>query len=723
VTLADARPDDGLEVGPGAPAAPGADPDPGGTERAPQDGAPHNRLPHFPGLDGLRGVAVIVVLLFHGGFSWAVGGYLGVSTFFTLSGFLITSLLLAERTVTRTVDVPRFWLRRVRRLLPAALAGLALAVAFAHFAGTAGQQRTLAGDVVSAMADVANWHFIFSHQSYADVFSGPSPVLHFWSLAIEEQFYLVFPLLALLLLAKLRWSRSRVGQALVVLMAASLASTLFLGFSHDRIYYGTETRSFELLAGALLAVVIYSRKVTRRLARPGPRQTALAAAGAAALAVCVVLWMRTPQSADWLYRGGLSAYSGLSVLVIVATIIPFGPVAALLATRPLRRVGILSYGIYVYHWPIFLWVGALHLGLGLWGTFALEVAITWVVAVASFRFLEMPIRRGRLPFGLDHRSWVRPANLGWAIPVAFLLVGTGALLVTAAAPEAYDFAQAQHTLEHLGAGTHRVAAVKPVAVVGSSQPLPLPVAKVAAFGDSTALVVGVGINAVETTTGGVEEVDGGAWVGCGLGIGGIRRSTTQPSLIGPTPPACDAWPTTYARVIKQNQPDLALVLDAPWDVEDRKLVGDTKWRSFGDPVYDRWFFSEMVRAVDTLDAQGATVVWMTTPPVSNIPARTNRLNQLIEDLPKVRPGKVIVLDFAKYLAHTGQDAELRPDGIHLSAPAAQQVARTWLIPQLLKIWAGVYAKRLASGTTTTVGAPPATLGQAAASGSTVAPHS
>jgi peptidoglycan/LPS O-acetylase OafA/YrhL len=700
VALAEARSGTGLspDAAPPPPAGPvsGA----GAPERAPDPAPSGNRLPHFPGLDGLRGLAVIVVLLFHGGFSWAVGGYLGVSTFFTLSGFLITSLLLAERTVTRRIDVGRFWVRRLRRLMPASLAALALAVAFAHFAGTAGQQRTLGGDVVSALAYVANWHFIVTHQSYANLFSGPSPVLHFWSLAIEEQFYLVFPVLALLALARWRWKRARVGQALVVLMGLSLGATLFLGYSHDRIYYGTDTRAFELLAGALLAVIIYSRRVTGRLARPGSRRTTVAVGGAVALAVCAVMWMRVPQTADWLYRGGLPVYSGLSVLVILAAIIPYGPVAALLATRGLRRVGLLSYGLYVYHWPIFLWIGALHLGLGQWGTFGVEVAISWLVAVASYHLLETPIRRGTLPFGLSRRTWSRQVSLSWVIPVAFALIGGAALLVTAAAPAPYDFVAAQHTLTHLGSGTKRVAAVKTAGVV-----TPLPLAKVATFGDSTALVVGVGINAVAPSTGGVEEVDGAAWLGCGLGIGGTRRSTVEPSLIGPTPPACDAWPTTYARVIGQSRPDLAVVLFGPWDVEDRKLPGDTKWRSFGDPVYDRWFFSEMVRAVDTLDAQGATVVWLTTPPVSNIPARTNRLNQLIKQLPTVRPGKVVVLDYARYLAGTGRDAQLRPDGIHLSAAAAQQVARAWFIPQLVKIWSRVYPTLpsvSASAATTTV---------------------
>ncbi len=285
----------------------------------------------------------------------------------------------------------------------------------------------------------------------------------------------------------------------------------------------------------------------------------------------------------------------------------------------------------------------------------------------------------------------------------------------------FDFAAAQRKLDHLGAGKPRAKAVKTSQADPSA---PLPVAKVAAFGDSTALVVGSGINDASATAGGVEEVSGGAWVGCGLGIGGDYRSTVDPSYAGPTRPECNAWPTTYARVISQNQPDLAVVLDAPWDVMDRRLVGDTKWRSFGDPVYDRWFLSEMVQVVHVLGADGATVVWLTSPPVSNIPARTTRLNQLIEQLPKLLPGKVVVLDFATYLKDTGKDAQLRPDGIHLSGPASEQVAKSWLIPHLVTIWRSVYSARLkAEATTATTATTPTTLGQAAKGTSDTSIHS
>ncbi|MCX7620230.1 MAG: acyltransferase, partial [Acidimicrobiales bacterium] len=185
-------------------------------------------LPHFPGLDGLRGLAVLVVLLFHSGFSWAKGGFLGVSSFFTLSGFLITALLLAERRATGAIDLKAFWIRRFRRLMPAALTCLTVVAVFGLFGADGTQKRNLAGDALSAMGYVANWRFVFSGQSYADLFAAPSPVLHFWSLAIEEQFYLLYPLLAYGVFRLVGFSRRYFGAVVLVLILASVSAS-FVG--------------------------------------------------------------------------------------------------------------------------------------------------------------------------------------------------------------------------------------------------------------------------------------------------------------------------------------------------------------------------------------------------------------------------------------------------------------------------------------------------------------
>ena len=192
-----------------------------------------SRLDHNPALDGLRGLAVVAVLCYHAGFSWAKGGWLGVSVFFTLSGYLITSLLLREWANHGRIALGAFWSRRARRLLPAALATLAGVSALAPVLSSANQLHHLRLDVVASVAYVANWRFLFAHQSYADLFSAPSPVQHFWSLAVEEQFYVTYPLA---LYAALRAGGRRLLAAVLATGAvASLLWSLHLHASVNRV--------------------------------------------------------------------------------------------------------------------------------------------------------------------------------------------------------------------------------------------------------------------------------------------------------------------------------------------------------------------------------------------------------------------------------------------------------------------------------------------------------
>ncbi len=398
---------------------------------------PPNRLPHFPGLDGLRGVAVIVVLLFHGGFSWAVGGYLGVSTFFTLSGFLITSLLLAERTITRTVDVrsvlgapdPPSHAGRGGRADP----GRAVRPLRRH-GGPAAQPGRRRGR--------ARWPTWPTGTSSSP--TSPTPTCSpgprrcstsgAWPSRSSSTWCSRWS--ASWLLAKLALEPQSGGRALRGphgRVAVHHAVPGLLPRPHLLRHRDPLVRAAgRLPAGGGSSTAagspgVWPGRVRAAPPWPWPARSPWPSASC--------LWARTPQTTDWLYRGGLSAYSGLSVLIILATIIPFGPVAALLSTAALRRVGMLSYGIYVYHWPIFLWVGALHRGSGHWPRFGVggghHLGGGRAAPTTSSR---CPIRRGELPFGLSARAGPARFNLAWSIPVAFLLVGVGALAVTAAAP-------------------------------------------------------------------------------------------------------------------------------------------------------------------------------------------------------------------------------------------------------------------------------------------------
>lgn len=369
---------------------------------------------YVPGLDGLRAVAVIAVLLFHARFGAASGGFLGVSLFFTLSGFLITTLLLDEHESSGTLSLRRFYARRVRRLLPAAYACLLL-VAVAAGWWAAGRQRRLPGDLVSAVANVANWRFAFSPTSYQDLFVGePSPVAHFWSLAIEEQIYLVLPVVVYL---ALRRGPRALAATTGVLLAGSIVATV-LTADRDLVYNGTHTRAAELLVGVALAQVL------RR--RPLQQQARLAwLPGTVALGGFLALVTAASLQQSWIYRGGLVGVAMLSA-VLIASVVGGRFPARLLQAAPLVAIGKVSYGIYLFHWPVFLLLDEQRTGLDRLPLFFVQCLVTAVLTVVSYELIEQPIRRGRV-IGRD-RVMVPSmlASAGVVVAAAVLVVPTPA---------------------------------------------------------------------------------------------------------------------------------------------------------------------------------------------------------------------------------------------------------------------------------------------------------
>ena len=312
---------------------------------------------YMPGLDGLRALAVLAVIAYHLEFGWAQGGLLGVGIFFTLSGYLITDMLLAQ--VDRGgVRLAAFWLGRARRLLPALFLMLAVVVTWVTVVGPA-QPPQFREAVGAAALYVSNWQLILQHVSYFARFGPASPLNHLWSLGVEEQFYIVWPLLLPLGVRLIRERptaaglRPRLAVATLILAAASAVEMWLLyrpSFDPSRIYFGTDTRAFEILAGAALAMVWPSARLRGDISR-GARRTLDCLGAIGLLAICVLI-VQTSQYSAFLYRGGFVLLALATVLLLAALVHPAARLGAVLGVAPLRWIGVRSYGIYLWSVPI-----------------------------------------------------------------------------------------------------------------------------------------------------------------------------------------------------------------------------------------------------------------------------------------------------------------------------------------------------------------------------------
>jgi peptidoglycan/LPS O-acetylase OafA/YrhL len=346
------------------------------------------RRAHLPALDGLRGVAILGVLLFHTGH--LPGGFLGVDLFFALSGYLITDLLLREAEATGTVSLVAFWGRRIRRLLPALAAMLAAVTVLVWSAGPPDVVRTTLADGPWVQLNLVNWHLLAESAGYWDRF-GPGRVFeHLWSIAVEEQFYLAWPVLLLLITRCGRRVDRWVPAVAALISVVSLVLMVALVDPADptRVYTGTDTRAFSLLLGAMAA----TRPVRDVLARASGR---VAAAAPVALAAGIgAMWLLADGTdSPWLFRGGLFVHSLASALLIgLCARTPQAPVTRAFAWGPLRWLGLVSYSLYLWHWPVIVLLSARRPGLGEWTSAAVVCAVSIALAAASKYLIEDPIR-------------------------------------------------------------------------------------------------------------------------------------------------------------------------------------------------------------------------------------------------------------------------------------------------------------------------------------------
>ena len=365
--------------------------------------------PYLPGLDGIRAVAVLSVIAFHLNFGWAPGGLLGVQVFFVLSGYLITDLLIAEYHRHEGIGLKRFWIRRARRLLPALLVMLFVTVGWATLFDRS-QLAALRSDLPSGIFYYSNWWFIFHHVSYFAEFGPPSPLGHLWSLSIEEQFYLVWPLLVL---AGMRFVRSKQTMLMVTLTLAVASATemglLFVPYlDPTRVYEGTDTRAFALLIGAALAMVL-PRSQSFGPVSVSARRLLDAVGGVSLLGIFVMI-SHTSQYEPFLYRGGMVLLAVLTALLISVTIHPASHWRSILGWEPLRWIGERSYGIYLWHYPVIVLTTPLNAPFNVWRA-ALQIAATFGIAALSWRYVEQPIRHGAL-----EAQWLRIKSHNWSWP-------------------------------------------------------------------------------------------------------------------------------------------------------------------------------------------------------------------------------------------------------------------------------------------------------------------
>jgi len=688
---------------------------------------------YVPALDGLRAVAVLGVMLYHGGAPVAAGGFLGVDVFFVLSGFLITSLLLGEWARSVTIKLGQFWARRARRLLPALLVMLVGVAIFVKVFSGPGEFAGLRLDSLSTLFYVANWHFIVGGGNYFDVTAQPSLLQHMWTLSIEEQFYIVWPPVVLVLLhlgRKLRPSR-RLWPVLAVAVGGAIASAVDMRLSYQggasvmRLYEGTDTRSQDILVGAALAIAMamwaqhrtslpaapapvdtpdrsrvgrahpaagtagvfpprpHRRDLHRRRGlgirpitaweiRPGRLRTILQVAGWSAVLAGVLLGWRVTGPDAFLFEGGYFLFAlGVAVVILCVVTTQGASLSRSLGNPVFRYVGKISYGTYLWHVPLFALLSAERLHLAGYPLLAVRMAVTLVVASGSYYLVEEPIRRRRTRTFTEWRAWLLTAT-------AF--VGVVAVTVAATLPTVAE-------------------AAGPVRVQGAEYVGP-PV-KVLVFGDSVAWRLGFAMQASQPQSSYDVNIDNGAIIGCGLlrssqylFYGVVHQEVPQCST---DVPANEQWPAQWKGDLAQFDPNVVVVLAGRWEVSDRLIDGH--WLHIGQPAFDAAVKQSLEQAVQVGTSSGAVMVLMTSPcfePIEqdngqvwpeDTTTRLNAYNAIVRQVAAEHPATVELNDFGAQLCPGGvyqetlDGVQIRDgDGMHIVPTAA---AGQWLDARVL----------------------------------------
>nr|WP_246242902.1 acyltransferase [Flexivirga aerilata] len=661
-----------------------------------------------PAVDGIRGIGVLIVLLYHAGWSALAGSFLAIDMFFALSGYLITSLLLRQYDRWGTVPLLEFWSGRARRLLPAMVGVVLLAAAYAKWLADPTTLGRFRWDMVSALTFWSNWRFLHEDQSYFQTGSTVSPLLHTWSLSIEEQFYVVWPLFLLGWLT-LRGGRLRFLPTVLVALAAGsavLMAVLYQPYTDpSNVYYNSFTRAQALLLGCALAVGL--KIAADRQRRSGRARRSIVLAGlpikvttlAAAAATAGLGWFFlapffVDDRSQWVFYGGFFV-TGLAAISLgwQLAVSPDGRIARALSWRPIVEIGKRVYGLYIWHWPLFLILDPERTGLTGVPLVALRMVVVFVVAFAFDWAVERPIRRRALRRLLPHGGVIAAGTA--------LAVGLTASFVSTA-----------------GARDPIFGTALPGSISTVTGPMRPGQDRVDVFGDSVAFTLWKYFPQRDFPQ---LSVGSSTQLGCGVAVPQDLQVAGERTGVAPQ---CTGWAPRWSALVRETRPRLAIVMSGSAELFDRWVdgrlltVGTPQWRSAMVAAYGRAVdvaggngqFPVALADVPCYDRRGATGA-AALPGVNqrldalsateqNDPRRQQAVNDVIAEVARTHP-KTAVLEQRAWLCPGGRyratiDGQvLRPDGVHFDKAGTA----TWwrhFTPQLQRLYGPALPSRSVS---------------------------
>ncbi|MDQ6796637.1 MAG: acyltransferase [Actinomycetota bacterium] len=593
---------------------------------------------YLPGLDGLRALAVVAAMLFHAGV--LRGGFLGVDLFFVLSGFLITGLLLEEGLSSGRIKLTRFWARRIRRLAPALLAVLGVTLLWAYYGASPSMAQTTTKQTAWSLIYLNNWFALFANVGYWGATATKTPLNHLWSLAIEEQFYLVWPVTVALVM-KLRHRRLDRQRtiATIAVAAAGLSGLLQLWFAErsgtQRAYLGTDTRAVALFVGCLLAVLVRG-SLAKHQAAAGQGRRGWNAAFALAALWLGVSWVGADLAQAWLYRGWLVSCSvAAGVVVAAAATQPTAWYTRLLSSRVLVWVGKRSYSLYLWHWPVWVMLSPAATGSSGADLWVVRMAVTMFASMASYAWIEQPVRNSRFS--------------GWQLAPALGAVAAAFGVVAIALPPALPAA--------LGS--------QPVTLAGSGGAGYL---RVLLAGDSWARNMGFGLALADAD-------HRNTYINLGDGGCGLLAGHSE----------CDRQDGRWRDALATDHPDVALLITGSFDGGAGAVI-DGRTLMPCSPDYDSAYARKLDEVINLLRGPDRIPIYLTTVRDNTLrPSSSDCINTLLTDA--ARRNSAGLLDLHGQLCpngaclseHDGQP--IYDDTMHL-APPAQRWIGGWILDTL-----------------------------------------